>query len=102
MDYNGCKITIASCQAPGWRGWFDYAVANGQQSITGRSRGTMREVVSALKWKIDHNEMFPKLEGNLTKRAADVCPTCGGSGIKEAAADYIIYCLTCDGWGTRR
>lgn len=65
MDHNGCTITINPCPAHGWRGWFDYAVTNGQQSVTGRSRGTKREVVSMLKWKIDHNEMFPVQAGNL-------------------------------------
>lgn len=73
MNYNGCTITINPCQAHGWRGWFDYEATNGRQSVTGRSRGTKREVVSYLKWKIDHKEMFP-IESNITQRAADATP----------------------------
>ena len=79
MNYNGCTITINPCQAHGWRGWFDYAVTNGRQSVTGRSRGTKREVESMLKWKVDNHEMFP-VERNLTPHALDgqyLCARCG-------------------------
>ena len=80
MNYNGCTITIGRCQDRGWRDWLEYTVTNGQQSVSGRSRGTQREVVSLLKWEIDHNEKFPKLAGNLTPHALDgqyLCARCG-------------------------
>lgn len=61
MEYKGCTITINRCNEKGWGGYWDFAITKvgESQKLVGRGRGLKREVVSMLKWKIDHNEAFP-------------------------------------------
>jgi hypothetical protein len=96
MNYNGCTITVNPCQARGWRGWWEYAVTNSQQSVAGRSRGTKREVVSVLKWRIDRNELFPVVAQSNTRLQADGADVCPYDGFEHVYTPATGKCVFCD------
>jgi DnaJ-class molecular chaperone len=49
-----------------------------------------------------HAIILVKVARQPTKRAADKCPACRGSGIEKANKKYTVYCVACNGWGIRR
>jgi hypothetical protein len=64
IQHNGFTLTIWTCQERNWRGWYEYSVTypGATQKITGRSRGTKREIIRDVKFNTDNSEVYKTLK----------------------------------------
>ena len=73
-------------------GWFSVAIGFEVAPMWGNIAGVVSFLLLVM-W-------FAHKEGHLTKRAADVCPSCWGSGVDRVHNN--LACFECGGSGKRR